>query len=55
MFWFQIVTGCASILSLVFSIKALRGVYKNNLQIGNLISQKVKGDGNVQVGGDLNG
>ena len=57
MFWFQIITGCASIVSLIFSGYAIKSVWKIrvDLQIGNHVSQKAKGEGNVQIGGDVNG
>ncbi len=57
MFWFQIITGCASIVSLLFSGYAVKTVcnIRAELRIGDRVSQKAKGKGNVQIGGNLNG
>ena len=57
MWYFQIITGCASIISLFLSIYAVKTVLnvRVQLQTGDHVTQKAKGGGNVQIGGDVNG
>ena len=57
MLWFQVVTGCASIASLFMSAFAVKCVWtlRAELQVGDRVSQKAKGNRNIQVGGNLDG